>query len=83
MLRDVLRRQRTRRYAKAFQVVEFTIQDDHLHRFTRWRSPVIDVHGDAALWPQAPPKTWLLERGWWTRTRQGLLDPNEVRRRGP
>ncbi|MDB4936372.1 MAG: hypothetical protein JWP87_3344 [Labilithrix sp.] len=31
MLRDVLRRQRDRRYARGFQVVEFTIQDDHLH----------------------------------------------------
>ena len=51
-------------------------------RFTRWTAPVLDVNGDAALWPQAPPKTWLLERGWWTKTRQGLLDPNEVRRRG-
>jgi putative transposase len=175
MLRDVLRRQRQRRYARTFQVVEFTIQNDHLHliveatgvvatgmvdapdalragvsglvisfakrlnkllsrrgkvwgdrfhtrelgsptevrnalvyvfrniarhgtamyghgivdqlssapRFRRWKNPVIDVHGDAALWPQAPPKTWLLDRGWWTRTRQGLLDPNEVRRLGP
>jgi putative transposase len=174
MLREVLRRQRQRRYAKTFQVVEFTIQDDHLHliveatgvvetgmvdapealrsgvsglvisfakrlnkllsrrgkvwgdrfhtrelaspsevrnaivyvfrnvarhgatmygadivddlssapRFTRWTRPVVDIHGDAALWPQAPPRTWLLERGWWTRTRQGPLDPNEVRRRG-
>ncbi len=175
ILRDVLHRQRTRRYAKAFQVVEFTIQDDHLHlvveatgmvatgiidardalrsgvsglvisfakrlnkllsrrgkvwgdrfhtrelgsprevrtalvyvfrnvarhgtsmygfgivdpmssapRFKRWTAPVIDPNGDAALWPQAPPKTWLLDRGWWTRTRQGPLDPNEIRRRGP
>lgn len=176
MLREVLhgQRDRRRRYAKIFQVVEFTIQDDHLHfiveatgvvatgmvdapdalrsgvsglvisfakrlnkllsrrgkvwgdrfhtrelgsptevrnalvyvfrnvarhgaelhgfgnvdqlssapRFTRWTAPVFDLHGDAALWPQAPPKTWLLDRGWWTRTRQGLLDPNEVRRRG-
>jgi REP element-mobilizing transposase RayT len=31
MLRKVLRRQRDRRYARAFQVVEFTIQDNHLH----------------------------------------------------
>jgi hypothetical protein len=31
MLRDVLRRQQERRYAKIFQVVELTIQDDHLH----------------------------------------------------
>jgi putative transposase len=175
MLREVLHGQRRgRRYSKVFQVVEFTIQDDHLHliveatgvvatgmvdapdalrsgvsglviafakrlnkllarrgkvwgdrfhtrelgsptevrnalvyvfrnvarhgahlfgfgtvdqlssapRFTRWTAPVLDVKGDAALWPQAPPKTWLLDRGWWTRTRQGLLDPNEVRRRG-
>ena len=175
MLRRVLLGQRKgRRYSKVFQVVEFTIQDDHLHliveatgviatgmvdapdalrsgvsglvisfakrlnkllsrrgkvwgdrfharelgspsevrsalvyvfrnvarhgaylfghdtvdqlssapRFTRWRAPVLDLRGDAALWPQAPPKTWLLERGWWTRTRQGLLDPSEARRRG-
>ena len=31
VLREVLRRQRTRRYAKIFQVVEFSIQDNHLH----------------------------------------------------
>ena len=31
VLREVLRRQRTRRYAKVFQVVEFSIQDNHLH----------------------------------------------------
>ena len=175
MLRKVLHGQRRgRRYSKTFQVVEFTIQDDHLHliveatgvvetgmvdapetlrsgvsglviafakrlnkllsrrgkvwgdrfhsrelasptevrnalvyvfrnvarhgaylygfgtvdqlssapRFTGWTAPVLDVAGDAALWPPAPPKTWLLDRGWWTRTRGGLLDPNEVRRRG-
>ena len=175
MLRKILHGQRRgRRYSKVFQVVEFTIQDDHLHfiveatgviatgmvdapdalrsgvsglvisfakrlnkllsrrgkvwgdrfhtrelgsptevrsalvyvfrnvarhgaflyghdmvdqlssapRFRRWRAPVLDIHGDAALWPHAPPKTWLLERGWWTRTRQGLLDPSEARRRG-
>jgi hypothetical protein len=51
-------------------------------RFTRWRSPVFDFYRDAALWPRAAPKTWLLERGWWTCTRQGLLDPSEARRRG-
>jgi len=175
MLREVLRRQRARRYARSFQVVEFTIQDDHLHfiveatgivatgmkdapdalragvsglvisfakqlnkllrrrrgkvwgdrfhsrelasptevrnalvyvfrnlarhgaylhgdgnvdqlssapRFTRWQSPVLALHDDAASWPQAPPRTWLLNRGWWSRTRLGPLDPNEVRRRG-
>ena len=175
MLRKILHRQRHgRRYSKVFQVVEFTIQDDHLHfiveatgvvatgmvdapdalrsgvsglviafakrlnkllfrrgtvwgdrfhtrelgspnevrnalvyvfrnvarhgaylfghdtvdqlssapRFTRWKAPVLDLYGDAALWPRAAPKTWLLERGWWTRTRQGLLDPSEARRRG-
>ena len=175
MLRRILHGQRQgRRYSKVFQVVEFTIQDDHLHliveatgvvatgmvdapdalrsgvsglvisfakrlnkllsrrgkvwadrfhtrelgspsevrsalvyvfrnvarhgaflyghdtvdqlssapRFTRWRAPVLDLHRDAALWPQAPPTTWLLERGWWTCTRQGLLDPSEARRRG-
>ncbi len=175
MLREVLHRQRDRRYAKTFQVVEFTIQDDHLHfiveapgvvetgmkdahqalrsgvsglvisfakqlnkllgrrrgkvwgdrfhsrelasptevrnalvyvfrnlarhgaylhgdgnvdqlssapRFSRWTRPVLSVHGDAASWPQAPPRTWLLDRGWWSRTRLGPLDPNEARRRG-
>jgi hypothetical protein len=175
MLRDVLHRQRDRRYAKAFQVVEFTIQNDHLHliveatgivatgakdaaealrsgvsglvisfakqlnkllsrrrgkvwgdrfhsrelasptevrnalvyvfrnlarhgaqlhgdgnvdqlssapRFTRWTRSVFSLHDDAAAWPHAPPRTWLLKRGWWSRTRLGPLDPNEVRRRG-
>ena len=175
MLRKVLRRQRDRRYARAFQVVEFTIQNDHLHfiveatgiaetgltgapdalragvsglvisfakqlnkllgrrrgkvwgdrfhsrelasptevrnalvyvfrnlarhgahlhgdgnvdqlssapRFTRWTRPVFTLHADAATWPQAPPRTWLLNQGWWSRTRLGPLDPNEVRRRG-
>jgi putative transposase len=174
MLREVLCRQRQRRYAKIFQVVEFTIQDDHLHfiveatgvvetgmqdapdalrsgvsglvisfakqlnkllgrrrgkvwgdrfhsrelgspnevrnalvyvfrnlarhgtrilgdatvdqlssapRFKRFTRPVLAIE-DAALWPQAPPRTWLLNTGWWTRTRHGLLDPNEVRRMG-
>jgi REP element-mobilizing transposase RayT len=31
MLRRALHRQRTRRYAGSFQVVEFSIQDDHIH----------------------------------------------------
>ena len=175
MLREVLRRQRYRRYARSFQVVEFTIQDDHLHfiveatgvvatgmkdahdslragvsglvisfakqlnkllsrrrgkvwgdrfhsrelaspnevrnalvyvfrnlarhgtylhgdgnvdqlssapRFTGWRRPVFTLHDDAAAWPEARPRTWLLNRGWWSRTRLGPLDPNEARRRG-
>jgi REP element-mobilizing transposase RayT len=170
MLRKVLHRQRHRRYAKAFQVVEFTIQDDHLHliveatgtvdapdalragvsglvisfakqlnkllrrrrgkvwgdrfharelaspsevrnalvyvfrnlarhgtylhgdgnvdqhssapRFTGWKRPVFTLHDDAASWPEARPRTWLLNRGWWSRTRLGRLDPNEARRRG-
>ncbi len=175
MLRKVLHGQRHgRRYSKTFQVVEFTIQDDHLHliveatgvvetgmvdapetlrsgvsglviafakrlnellsrrgkvwgdrfhtrelaspsevrnalvyvfrnvarhgaalfgfgtvdqlssapRFTRFTAPVLDVHQDAAAWPRPSPKTWLLDRGWWTCTRQGPIDPNEVRRRG-
>jgi putative transposase len=174
MLRAVLHKQRERRYAKTFQVLEFTIQDDHLHliveatgvvetgmvdaadslrsglsglvisfakrlnkllsrrgkvwgdrfhtrelgspsevrnalvyvfrniarhgasmfgygivdqlssapRFTRWKAPVLDVNRDAALWPHVQPMTWLFDRGWWTKTRQGPLDPNEVRRRG-
>jgi hypothetical protein len=176
MLREVLRRQRTRRYATTFQVVEFTIQDDHLHliveatgvvatgmkdapealrsgvsglvisfakrlnkllgrrrgkvwgdrfharelgsptevrnalvyvfrnlarhgttmygdgnvdrlssapRFARWTRPVCTFDDDAASWPKAPPRTWLLGTGWWSKTRLGPLDPIEVRRRGP
>lgn len=174
MLREVLRRQRARRYAEIFQVAELTIQDDHLHliveatgvietgmqdaadalrsgvsglviafakqlnkllrrrgkvwgdrfhsrelgsptevrnalvyvfrnvarhgkwihgdgnvdqlssapRFARWTRAVVDVYGDAATWPRSPPRTWLLGRGWWTKTRLGPLDPNEARRRG-
>lgn len=175
VLREVLRRQSRRGYAKRFQVVEFTIQDDHLHliveatgcaelglkdapqslrtgvsglvisfakqlnkllrrargkvwgdrfhsrelgsptevrnalvyvfrnlarhgtaiygdenvdflssapRFKRFTRPVCTLLDDPSTWPQAPPRTWLLGTGWWTRTRQGLIDPNEVRRRG-
>jgi putative transposase len=50
-------------------------------RFKSFTRPVFAIE-DPALWPQAPPRTWLLNTGWWTRTRQGLLDPNEVRRMG-
>lgn len=175
MLRDVLLRQRDRRYRNAFRVIEFTIQEDHLHliveatgivetgtkdapdalragvsglvisfakqlnkllgrrrgkvwgdrfhtrelaspsevrnalvyvfrnlarhgtylhgdgnvdqlssapRFTGWTRPVFALHEDAASWPHRRPRTWLLRSGWWSRTRLGLLDPNEVRRRG-
>ena len=175
MLRDVLQRQRGRRYARSFEVVEFTIQEDHLHliveatgivetgmrdapealragvsglvisfakqlnkllgrrrgkvwgdrfhsrelaspsevrnalvyvfrnlarhgthlhgdgnvdqlssapRFTGWRRRVFTLHDDADSWPAPRLRTWLLRRGWWSRTRLGLLDPNEVRRRG-
>jgi hypothetical protein len=35
MLREVLRRQRARAYAKIFHVVEFTIQVDHVHLISR------------------------------------------------
>jgi hypothetical protein len=175
MLREVLRRQRDRRYRSIFRVVEFTIQKDHLHfiveatgvietgmkdapdalragvsglvisfakqlnkllgrrrgkvwgdrfharelaspsevrnalvyvfrnlarhgaylhgdgnvdqlssapRFSGWTRPVFSLHDDAASWPDVEPRTWLLRRGWWSRTRLGPLDPNEVRRRG-
>jgi hypothetical protein len=175
MLRDVLLRQRQRRYRNIFHVVDFTIQNDHLHfiveatgvvetgmkdahdalragvsglvisfakqlnkllgrrrgkvwddrfhsrelaspsevrsalvyvfrnlarhgaylhgdgnvdqlssppRFTGWTRPVFSLHDDTASWPDVRPRTWLLRRGWWSRTRLGPLDPNEVRRRG-
>jgi hypothetical protein len=175
MLRGVLHRQRHRRYARAFQVVELSIQGDHLHliveatgivetgmqdapealrsgvsglaisfakqlnkllgrprgkvwgdrfhsrelasptevrnalvyvfrnharhgaylfgdgnvdqlssapRFTRWTRPVLNLYDDTPSWPPSRPRTWLLGIGWWTRTRQGPLDPNEARRRG-
>ena len=42
MLSGVLLDQRKRRYAKAFQVVEFTIQEDHLHLIVEARGP--DAH---------------------------------------
>lgn len=51
-------------------------------RFTRWKRPVIDVHDDAASWPPSKRRTRMLGVGWWPHTRQGLLDPNEVRRMG-
>jgi putative transposase len=50
-------------------------------RFERFTRPVFAIE-DPALWPPARPRTWLLGTGWWKRTRQGLLDPNEVRRMG-
>jgi REP element-mobilizing transposase RayT len=42
MLSSVLLDQRKRRYAKAFQVVEFSIQQDHLHLIVEARGP--DAH---------------------------------------
>lgn len=167
MLRMVLHRQRTRRYARAFQVVEFSIQDDHLHliveatgredahdqlrsgvsglvisfakrlnkmlsrrgkvwgdrwhgrdlatptevrnalvyvfrnrakhgasmhgdelvdplssatRFAGWSRPVMTWPFDLGPWPAAPPRTWMLQKGW--RLVRGPLDPSEARRRG-
>ena len=42
MFNSVVRDQRKRRYAAAFQIVEFTIQDDHLHLIVEARGP--DAH---------------------------------------
>ena len=39
MFNSVLRDQRRRRYASSFQVVEFTVQDDHLHLIVEARGP--------------------------------------------
>jgi putative transposase len=39
MFSSVLRDQRRRRYASSFQVVEFTVQDDHLHLIVEARGP--------------------------------------------
>jgi putative transposase len=164
MLNSVLVDQRRRRYASTFQVVEFTIQDDHLHliveargpeahrelragvsglviafakrlnmmlqrrgkvwgdrwhgrelgsprevrnalvyvfrniakhgtrmvgqdlvdplssapRFTGWTAPLSWLLDDGHRWPNAPPRTWLLESGWITRG-GGRIDPREAR----
>jgi hypothetical protein len=50
-------------------------------RFAHFTRPIFSFE-DAAAWPRASPRTWLLGIGWWTRTCQGPLDPNEVRRGG-
>ncbi len=50
-------------------------------RFTRFTRPVFSLD-DPESWPPSSPRTWLLGVGWWTKTRLGPLDPNEVRRRG-
>ena len=39
MFRSVLLDQRKRRYAKAFQVVEFSVQEDHLHLIVEANGP--------------------------------------------
>jgi REP element-mobilizing transposase RayT len=165
MLRGVLFGQRQRKYAPAFQVVEFSIQDNHLHlmveavgpeahdalrsgisgfaiafakrlnkmlgrkgkvwgdrwhgrelgspsevrnilgyifrnvvrhgarvygrgfadpfssapRFDGWSRPVVRT-GEHEIWPHAPPRTWLLERGW---RLVGLLDPDVLAKPWP
>jgi hypothetical protein len=165
MLSSVLWTQRKRRYAGAFHVVEFSIQDNHLHliveargpdahaklrsgvsglvisfakrlnmmlrrrgkvwgdrwhsrelgsprevrsalvyvfrnlakhgtrligqdivdvmssalRFDGWTAPLTFHVDDGLHWPNAPPRTWLLERGWIERG-GGRIDPREVRR---
>ena len=65
MLRGVLFGQRKRRYANEFQVVEF------------WTQPVMTFPG-TGTWPDAPPRTWLLEKGW--TLAGGLLDTRETSR---
>jgi REP element-mobilizing transposase RayT len=165
MFNSVLRDQRKRRYASSFQVVEFTVQENHLHliveargpaahrelragvsglviafakrlnmilrrrgkvwgdrwhgrelgsprevrnalvyvfrnlakhgtrmigqdlvdvmssalRFHGWTAPLTFNFDDGLQWPNAPPRTWLLEDGWITRG-GGRIDPREVRR---
>jgi len=162
MFRSVLFDQRRRRYAGAFQVVEFSIQDNHLHllveatgedaqgalragvtglvvafakrlnmmlgrkgkvwgdrwhgqelasprevrnrlvyvfrnvahhgtriigsgfvdplssawRFAGWTRPVVR-YPELGSWPAAPPRTWLLEKGWRI---HGLIDTRETSR---
>jgi hypothetical protein len=162
MLRSVLFDQRKRRYAAAFHVVEFSIQDNHLHliveatgdnapdtlragvtglmvafakrlnmmlgrkgkvwgdrwhgqelpspqevrhrlvyvfrnvakhgrrvigsgfvdplssawRFKGWTRPVVS-YPEMGTWPAAPPRTWLLEKGWKI---HGLIDTRETSR---
>ncbi|HSO39469.1 MAG TPA: hypothetical protein VLT33_43375 [Labilithrix sp.] len=45
-------------------------------RFAGWKRPVV-TYNEMGTWPAAPPRTWLLERGW---KRHGLLDPRETSR---
>jgi hypothetical protein len=55
---------------------------DHLSsaaRFTGWMRAVVTIV-EPESWPDAEPRTWLLERGW---RLLGLIDPNEAKRRGP
>ena len=44
MLRKVLQRQRCRRYAASFQVVEFSIQDNHVHLIVEASGSVPHAH---------------------------------------
>ena len=164
MFNSVILDQRKRRYASSFQVVEFTVQENHLHliveargpsahrelragvsglviafakrlnmmlrrrgkvwgdrwhgrelgsprevrnalvyvfrnlakhgtrmigqdlvdvmssalRFHGWTSPLTFYVDDELQWPNAPPRTWLLDDGWITRG-GGRIDPREVR----
>jgi REP element-mobilizing transposase RayT len=50
-------------------------------RFSRWTRPLAwpFPNGDGP-WPDARPRTWLLDTGW--HLRHGLIDPRETRRMG-
>jgi len=48
-------------------------------RFDGWTAPLTFHVDDGLHWPNAPPRTWLLERGWIERG-GGRIDPREVRR---
>jgi putative transposase len=50
-------------------------------RFTRWtRALHWPFSNGAGPWPEARPRTWLLDTGW--HLRHGLIDPREARRTG-
>ena len=48
-------------------------------RFQGWTAPLTFRYDDGLQWPNAPPRTWLLEDGWITRG-EGRIDPRDVRR---
>ena len=45
-------------------------------RFEGWTRPVVS-YPEMGTWPAAPPRTWLLEKGWKV---HGLIDTRETSR---